>query len=173
LRSRVFVRDKGACRVCGEILTFKKYVLGHLVDEYRGGESTLENLVTMCSLCNNRKPHHLDLESAWLWVNSGGADLTGSQSRFQGQARRIPASVKNNEKPDDEKTEFNMPGFSDLVTRVYTNEIQRRVVNLWAEAGLLAWGWWKFYGILPPTFVLGSEPWKSFYHKHSKNWVLA
>jgi hypothetical protein len=25
LRSRVFVRDKGACRVCGEILTFKKY----------------------------------------------------------------------------------------------------------------------------------------------------
>ena len=52
LRKRVFERDKYRCVSCG---THLDLTCDHIYPESKGGETTLENLQTMCRSCNSRK----------------------------------------------------------------------------------------------------------------------
>lgn len=53
LRARVFARDNHTCRYCGA--RDEELVLEHVLPVVRGGKNTMENLVTACGPCNNRK----------------------------------------------------------------------------------------------------------------------
>lgn len=52
LRKRVFERDKYRCISCG---THLDLTCDHIFPESKGGETTLENLQTMCRSCNSQK----------------------------------------------------------------------------------------------------------------------
>lgn len=52
LRMEVYERDGFKCVTCG---TQKKLTCDHIKPEVLGGETTLENLQTMCKSCNSRK----------------------------------------------------------------------------------------------------------------------
>lgn len=51
LRRQVLERDMYRCRYCGTHIDLS---LHHVLPESRGGEETLENLVTACTPCNSR-----------------------------------------------------------------------------------------------------------------------
>ncbi|WP_394651378.1 HNH endonuclease [uncultured Acinetobacter sp.] len=57
LRMQVYERDGFACVTCG---VQKNLSLDHIKPEVLGGESTLENLQTMCKSCNSRKGARYD-----------------------------------------------------------------------------------------------------------------
>lgn len=58
LREKVLKRDKYRCRYCG---TYEPpFHLDHVYPVIRGGETSMENLVTSCARCNQRK--HTSLE---------------------------------------------------------------------------------------------------------------
>lgn len=52
LRLKVFERDGYACRHCG---SREKLRADHIIAEVKGGETTLDNLQTLCESCNCRK----------------------------------------------------------------------------------------------------------------------
>lgn len=52
LKKKVFERDKYRCVSCG---THLDLTCDHIFPESKGGETTLENLQTMCRSCNSRK----------------------------------------------------------------------------------------------------------------------
>lgn len=52
LRMKVYERDGFACVTCG---VQTNLTLDHIKPEVLGGESTLENLQTMCKSCNSKK----------------------------------------------------------------------------------------------------------------------
>ncbi|MEQ1349605.1 HNH endonuclease [Acinetobacter junii] len=52
LRMKVYERDGFKCVTCG---TQQNLSLDHIKPEVLGGESTIENLQTMCKSCNSRK----------------------------------------------------------------------------------------------------------------------
>ncbi|EXA64332.1 HNH endonuclease [Acinetobacter baumannii] len=51
-RMKVYERDGFKCVTCG---TQQNLTLDHIKPEILGGESTIENLQTMCKACNSRK----------------------------------------------------------------------------------------------------------------------
>lgn len=51
-RMKVYERDGFKCVTCG---TQQNLTLDHIKPEVLGGESTIENLQTMCKSCNSRK----------------------------------------------------------------------------------------------------------------------
>lgn len=53
LREKVFARDKHTCRYCGD--KNGPFQADHVYPESKGGETTLNNLVTACEKCNNKK----------------------------------------------------------------------------------------------------------------------
>ncbi len=54
LRLQVIDRDNGRCRACG-IGDRDALQADHIVPESKGGETSLDNLQALCSVCNNRK----------------------------------------------------------------------------------------------------------------------
>lgn len=52
LRTKVFERDAYRCKHCGG---YKDLRADHIVPESKGGETTFENLQTLCQSCNSRK----------------------------------------------------------------------------------------------------------------------
>jgi 5-methylcytosine-specific restriction endonuclease McrA len=52
LRRQVYERDRYRCTACG---THKDLTLDHVMPVSGGGQTTAENLVTMCRPCNSRK----------------------------------------------------------------------------------------------------------------------
>lgn len=52
LRKQVFERDAYRCKSCGD---HKNLCLDHVYPESLGGESSLENLQTLCQPCNSKK----------------------------------------------------------------------------------------------------------------------
>ena len=58
-RSVVLERDGGACRYCGST---EKLVLDHLLPVARGGDDSIENLITACKSCNAKKRDRLPEE---------------------------------------------------------------------------------------------------------------
>lgn len=57
LRLEVYERDGFKCVICG---VQKNLTLDHIKPEILGGESTLENLQTMCKSCNSSKGTQYD-----------------------------------------------------------------------------------------------------------------
>ena len=56
----VFERDNHRCVYCGRDLLadFESFLMAeedHLVPQYKGGDSSVENIVTACSTCNQLK----------------------------------------------------------------------------------------------------------------------
>ena len=51
-RFNVFLRDKFSCQYCG---SKKDLTFDHLLPRAHGGETTWENIVTACSMCNVKK----------------------------------------------------------------------------------------------------------------------
>ena len=56
-RSNVLLRDEDTCQYCGK--RSRDLTLDHIIPRSRGGQSTWENLVASCKLCNGRKGSHL------------------------------------------------------------------------------------------------------------------
>lgn len=52
IRTQVYERDMYRCKECG---THKALTVDHIYPESLGGESSLENLQTLCKSCNSRK----------------------------------------------------------------------------------------------------------------------
>ena len=52
LKARVFARDKFGCLKCGAESSLS---CDHIIPESKGGQTTFENLQTLCSPCNRRK----------------------------------------------------------------------------------------------------------------------
>jgi 5-methylcytosine-specific restriction endonuclease McrA len=62
----LFARDAYSCQYCGRHrseLRGRQYLTrDHILPVSRGGENSWDNVVTCCSLCNNRKGRHLPEE---------------------------------------------------------------------------------------------------------------
>lgn len=55
-RTAILNRDGYRCRYCGvEVVDGQNAEIDHVIPLSRGGESTLDNLVTSCAACNRRK----------------------------------------------------------------------------------------------------------------------
>ena len=54
LRLQVIDRDNGRCRACG-IGDRDALQADHIVPESKGGQTSLDNLQSLCGVCNNRK----------------------------------------------------------------------------------------------------------------------
>lgn len=67
-RKRIYARDHGVCHVCAIAIEFDLYEIGHIIDRCRGGSDRDSNLVTMCIVCNRRKPVHETRNSYLNWV---------------------------------------------------------------------------------------------------------
>ena len=66
LRLQVIDRDNGRCRACG-IGDRDALQCDHIKPESKGGQTTLDNLQTLCGVCNNRKQNtvvELDIRPA-------------------------------------------------------------------------------------------------------------
>jgi hypothetical protein len=62
LRPQVFERDGHKCTHCGRT---DKLVADHIFPASRGGETTLENLQTLCFSCNTKKRNRTMEELGW------------------------------------------------------------------------------------------------------------
>ena len=54
IRSQIILRDNGRCRACG-IGDIDALQADHIMPESKGGTDSLDNLQTLCGVCNNRK----------------------------------------------------------------------------------------------------------------------
>ena len=54
-RKNILLRDHNTCQFCGRIFPAGELTLDHVMPRSRAGETTWENLVACCHLCNNRK----------------------------------------------------------------------------------------------------------------------
>jgi len=56
-RANILLRDDETCQYCGK--HSRDLTLDHVIPRSRGGQSTWENLVACCKLCNGRKGNRL------------------------------------------------------------------------------------------------------------------
>ena len=56
-RSNIMLRDEETCQYCGK--RSRELTLDHVIPRSRGGQSTWENLVASCKICNGKKGNHL------------------------------------------------------------------------------------------------------------------
>jgi 5-methylcytosine-specific restriction endonuclease McrA len=56
-RANIMLRDEETCQYCGK--RSRDLTLDHVVPRSRGGQSTWENLVACCKMCNGRKGNRL------------------------------------------------------------------------------------------------------------------
>jgi 5-methylcytosine-specific restriction endonuclease McrA len=54
-RKNILMRDRYTCQYCHKTLPSNELTLDHVLPRSRAGETTWENLVACCHLCNNRK----------------------------------------------------------------------------------------------------------------------
>jgi 5-methylcytosine-specific restriction endonuclease McrA len=54
-RKNILMRDRYTCQYCHRTLPSSELTLDHVVPRSRLGETTWENLVACCHVCNNRK----------------------------------------------------------------------------------------------------------------------
>ena len=62
-RKNILMRDRNTCQFCARAMPASELTLDHIVPRSRGGESSWENLVTCCHVCNNRKGDRLPEEA--------------------------------------------------------------------------------------------------------------
>src|SRR5579862_8081932 len=58
-RKNILLRDRNTCQYCGELLASGELTLDHVIPRSRGGNSTWENLVACCHICNRRKGNRM------------------------------------------------------------------------------------------------------------------
>ena len=58
-RKNILLRDRNTCQYCGVVLASSDLTLDHVVPRSRGGNSTWENLVACCHVCNRRKGNRM------------------------------------------------------------------------------------------------------------------
>ncbi len=56
-RANILLRDEETCQYCGK--RGRDLTLDHIIPRSRGGQSTWENLVACCKVCNGRKGNRL------------------------------------------------------------------------------------------------------------------
>jgi 5-methylcytosine-specific restriction endonuclease McrA len=56
-RANILLRDEDTCQYCGK--RSRDLTLDHIIPRSRGGQSTWENLVASCKVCNGRKGNRL------------------------------------------------------------------------------------------------------------------
>ncbi|MBO0792130.1 MAG: HNH endonuclease [Ktedonobacteraceae bacterium] len=56
-RSNILLRDEETCQYCGK--RSRDLTIDHIIPRSRGGQSTWENLVASCKLCNGKKGNRL------------------------------------------------------------------------------------------------------------------
>lgn len=71
LREKVYERDAHRCRVCGHLVTWANYELGHMVERFLGGSDDESNVVVMHYTCNHHKPEHRTRAEAEAWIADG------------------------------------------------------------------------------------------------------
>jgi len=54
-RKNVYLRDKGRCQYCGNLVKFDEYTYDHVTPASKGGETLWENIVVSCLPCNQKK----------------------------------------------------------------------------------------------------------------------
>lgn len=54
-RKTIFARDHYTCQYCGRQLPKSELTLDHVIPRNRGGETTWDNVVTACKVCNQKK----------------------------------------------------------------------------------------------------------------------
>ena len=58
-RKNILLRDRNTCQYCGVLLPSSDLTLDHVVPRSRGGNSTWENLVACCHVCNRKKGNRM------------------------------------------------------------------------------------------------------------------
>jgi len=54
-RANIYQRDKYTCQYCGAGYNAEELTFDHVIPLVQGGETTWENIVTACLMCNNKK----------------------------------------------------------------------------------------------------------------------
>jgi 5-methylcytosine-specific restriction endonuclease McrA len=60
VKKYILKRDKYQCQSCGKTEEETKLNIDHIIPLAKGGSNDISNLQTLCSLCNQKKKHHLD-----------------------------------------------------------------------------------------------------------------
>src|SRR5881392_778472 len=58
-RKNILMRDHSCCQYCGQQFAPSELTLDHVVPRSRGGQSTWDNLVASCKVCNGKKRNRL------------------------------------------------------------------------------------------------------------------
>ena len=54
-RQKILNKSGGICAHCGVELTLKTFTVDHYIPRSKGGSSTMDNLIPLCSKCNSDK----------------------------------------------------------------------------------------------------------------------
>lgn len=54
-RQKILNKSGGICAHCGVELTLKTFTVDHYIPRSKGGQSTMDNLIPLCSKCNSDK----------------------------------------------------------------------------------------------------------------------
>ncbi len=69
-RKNILMRDRYTCQYCQRPLPSGELTLDHVVPRSRHGETTWENLVACCHVCNNRKGNRTPEEAGMRLLRS-------------------------------------------------------------------------------------------------------
>ena len=54
-RKNIWLRDGGRCQYCNCSISLSSFEIEHVMPRSRGGQTTWENIVASCALCNQKK----------------------------------------------------------------------------------------------------------------------
>jgi len=100
MRNECKVRDNGRCRACG-MTDWESLQADHIIPRARGGKDTLDNLQTLCYVCNTQiKQDHpvgeLAIQPKWDAANTC-AELDACIATGRQQLRELVAQCKIDE----------------------------------------------------------------------------
>lgn len=58
-RQRILNKSRGICAHCGKELTLKTFTVDHYIPKSKGGSSSMDNLIPLCSECNMAKDNEI------------------------------------------------------------------------------------------------------------------
>lgn len=117
LRFEVFKRDNFTCRYCGGKTPSVVLEADHVIPKSKGGEDTLENLVTSCFACNRGKGKEL-LETVMLEKDiHDEAIMLLERERQLAEYNNVRAMVRAREDQDLERLEIEFQGVLDTSYR--------------------------------------------------------
>lgn len=57
----LYYRDHGICQYCEKQLEMKEITYEHVIPQSKGGDTSWENIVIACTVCNNLKDNHMPI----------------------------------------------------------------------------------------------------------------